>query len=122
MHKKSIALFEVAFVALVVSMLSIFIFRGYRIFIKTSRKSSDYLNLICLSEKKFSDLQLKDYKGELSQGAIDTSGDFADTDYGWNLEINLDNTANITVFGLKAARQKGFTKTAFDSMLYLEVE
>ncbi len=121
-YKRAIALFEVSFVVLLVSIISVFIFRGYRIFIKTSKKSSDYLNLIRFSEDKFWDLQMQQAREGFSEDDIDTSGISDDGRYEWNLDLNSSESSNITALHLQTSSRKPGSKTVFDSILYLEVE
>lgn len=56
-QKKAILLLEVALVVLITSIISVFLFRGYRIFIDAQKKSSGYLQLALESEKAFWELE-----------------------------------------------------------------
>jgi hypothetical protein len=84
--KKGILLFEVAFVVLLVSIISLFLFRGYSVFLKAGRKSLDYLKLIMLSEAKIWDLQMEEKSSELVID-MEKQGDFKTPFFSWQLGI-----------------------------------
>ena len=62
--KKSVALFEVAIVVLLVSLASVFLFRGYGVFIKVGKRNTDYIHLALLTDEKFWELQLQEKNRE----------------------------------------------------------
>jgi len=82
---KAILLIEVMLVVLVVSIASLFLFRGYGIFLKTGRKSLDYLKLALSSEKIMWDLQLKESNEEINED-MQKQGDL-DSGFSWNIEL-----------------------------------
>jgi len=55
--KKAILLLEVALVVLITAVISVFLFRGYNVFINAQRKSSAYLELTLESEKQLWELR-----------------------------------------------------------------
>jgi len=65
-YKGGVLLFEVAFVMLLVSIISLFLFRGYSTFIKAGRKNSNCLKLILIAEEKIWDLELKEKNGQIA--------------------------------------------------------
>lgn len=88
-RRKGILLFEVVFVMLMVSVISVFLFRGYGLFLKTSRKSNEYVRLILLSEEKLWELHMKESNDEINKDLRKT-GECSLTGFSWNL--TLDDT------------------------------
>lgn len=83
--KKSFLLLEVSLVVLVVSIISVFIFRGFANFKKAAQQSSAYQKLILLSEQKIWDLKSSDFF-DLSVSERVISGNFPDSRYSWEIE------------------------------------
>ena len=82
--KRGALLFEVALAVFLVSIISLFLFRGYSVFTKAAKKKETYLKLVSLSQEKFCDLQIKEKSAELSedierQGSLDS--------YQWQLDL-----------------------------------
>ncbi|MFH1771789.1 MAG: hypothetical protein ABH872_03140 [Candidatus Omnitrophota bacterium] len=115
-NKKSVLLFEVAIVVLLVSLASLFLFRGYGVFIKTGRKSLVYLKLISLAEEKIWDLKLKNCSGvKLSE--IAASGEF-DGGFSWRIDFTDTDFENIKETRVTVRNIKN--NISFDSVLFLE--
>jgi hypothetical protein len=85
--KKSVLLFEVAIVVLLVTLSTLFLFRGYGIFLKVGRKSLDYIALVFYSEQKLCDIQLiEETAGGVSPDIMEKEGDF-DSSFSWNMHF-----------------------------------
>ncbi len=102
--KKGIVLFEVAFVVLLVSIISLFLFKGYSLFIKAGRKSLDYLNLVLLCEEKNWDLEIKERNNKINE-ELEKEGDFDTPSYNWQL-----NLENIMYSGLEDSENSNLKK------------
>lgn len=88
--KKTIVLFEVILVVALILLISLFLLRGYSLFMKTGRRNLDYIKLVMLSEERLWELQMEEQKeGVLAdlerRGSIDPSFiwqvESEDTDY-----------------------------------------
>lgn len=112
---KGILLFEVAFVVLLVSVISMFIFRAYGVFAKTGKKSSDYLRLILLSEEKVWDLELEENNKEAKEG-MQTQGRFDDS-FSWQVNLEDTNYDNLKKAILTVSSDK--RKYSLDTFIYL---
>ncbi|MBN3039511.1 MAG: hypothetical protein JW867_00110, partial [Candidatus Omnitrophica bacterium] len=66
LQKRGLLLFEVVVVVLLVSLISLFFFRGYGVFLKAGKKSLDYLNLCLFLEEKIFKLQVEEAENKLS--------------------------------------------------------
>lgn len=113
---KGFLLFEVAFVALLISLASVFLFRGYGVFLRIGAKSADYLKLITLAEKKIFDLEIEEKKAPLSPD-IETSGSF-DSEYSWQLaaeDSEYDNFKKARLTVNSTAKRKH----SLDTLVYL---
>ncbi|UCC95463.1 MAG: hypothetical protein JSW40_01615 [Candidatus Omnitrophota bacterium] len=115
-QRKTVLLFEVALVVLIVSIASLFLFRGYAIFLKVGKKSLDYLKLIVRTEEKMWDLHAKERNGEITAD-MDTEGEF-DAQLGWHLSLEDVEDSNLKIGTLKATHsEKG---VSFDTIIYLK--
>lgn len=84
-NKNASLLFEVSLAVLLVSIISVFLFRGYTIFSRAGKKSRDYLKLVTLSEEKFWDLQVQEKKNLLTPD-MQKQGNFPGFD-SWSISL-----------------------------------
>lgn len=118
--KNGILLFEVAFVVLLVSIISLFLFRGYGLFLKTGRKSLDYLKLTLLGEEKAWDLQ-REEKKKTPWADIEMSGRFGEEGFSWNLQTEDAGYANLKK-GILSVNVQEQRKTSWDMVFFLKFE
>ena len=59
MNKNGISLVEVMLATFLVSLISVFLFRGYHSFVKTLKKSENYFQVATVSEQVIWDLRFK---------------------------------------------------------------
>lgn len=115
--RKGILLFEVTLVALLVAIISVFLFRGYHIFLKSGRKSMDYLRMVLLSDEKMWDLQGKEKIGNSSL-YTEREGDYDSLPYYWHLDReDRENNANLTR-GILKVSSRGKRELSFDTIMY----
>jgi len=111
---KSILLVEVVVVLLLVSIASLFLFRGYSMFLKASTVSGNYLHLLLFLEEKYFKLNAGRASQEIEARFF--SRDEVYDKYRWGL--TLEDTAYP---GLKQGVLKaGFTKSrqVLDTVVY----
>lgn len=118
--KKGVLLFEVAFVVLLVSIISLFLFRGYGLFLKTGKKSLDYLKLMLISEEKAWDLQREEKKKPLPED-IEMSGSFRDGGFNWSLQTEDFGYGNLKK-GVLSVNYQDQRKTSLDMVIFLKFE
>jgi len=118
MNKKAVVLFEVMLAALLVSLISVFLFRGYSILLSVAKKSSDYLKLMEFSEKKIWDLREAE-RSDLLFLNIPRTGNFDSGVYSWNLSLEESNYGNLkkTIIEIKSEDQKA---AVFDTIFFLK--
>lgn len=115
--KKGILLFEVAFVVLLVSVISLFMFRGYGLFIKTAKKSMNYLKLALVSERQIWELQEQEANNEITNN-METSGDI-DSDFSWGLVLEDTGYDNFKQGTLRVESVKA--GESLDTIIYLNM-
>lgn len=115
-NKKALFLFEVAFVVLIVSVLSLFIIRGYGIFIKVAKKSFDYTNILYFIDNKICQLSIQEEKGEISED-LEKEGVFGDS-RAWSLEMQDTDYQGLTRVRLNIL-QGNKSQSNFDLVVYL---
>ncbi|MFH1504735.1 MAG: hypothetical protein ABIH08_05060 [Candidatus Omnitrophota bacterium] len=119
--KKGILLFEVVFVVLIVSIISLFLFRGYGIFSKAARRNLDCLKLMMLSEEKIWDLQaIEKADGELSSN-MERQGDFELSPFSWNLAIEESGYGRLKR-GTVEIKRNDKQAPAFETVFFLNFE
>jgi hypothetical protein len=116
--KKGVLLFEIVFAILLVSIISLFLFRGYSIFIKSGRRGLDYLRLVITSEEKIWDLELKEKNDEIVSD-MQFEGDI-DSDFNWQLSLEDTEYDNFKKGFLKIDYTK--RKISLDTVIYLNTE
>ena len=116
--QRGVLLFEVAFVVLLVSVISLFLFRGYGIFSKAGRKSLAYIRLVLLSQEKAWDFELLEKKGEITL-RTQTSGDF-EAPFSWQMKLEDTGRDNFKKGTLKiSSSARG---DYLDTVMYLNTE
>ena len=113
--KKAILLFEILIVVTLVSIASVFLFRGYGTFVKMGRKSLDYLRLILFCEEKMWDLEMAERAGQ-DFSEIQEEGDFG-PQFRWDLNISDTEYEKLKKGTVKISRPK--RKTYYDAIIYL---
>ena len=116
--KKAILLFEILLVVTLVSIASVFLFRGYGTFIKMGRKSLDYLRLIIFCEEKMWDLELAERNGE-AFNEIASEGDFGQ-EFRWELTLGDTGYEKLKESTVKISRPR--RRTFYDCFIYLKEE
>ncbi len=116
--KSGVLLFEVAFVVMIVSIMSVFLFRGYATFTKVARKSLDYIKLVLVSDAKIWDLELEEYNAAVTKD-MHKEGDF-DTGFRWR--IILGDTDHVNFKRTRLTIDSTNRAESFDRMLYLKSE
>lgn len=84
---KAVLLLEVAFVVLLVSIMSVFMFRAFSVFIRAQRRCYSYLQNVSYVEQKMCDLQLQSAQGEFTL-EIEKEGVFGETPFNWQLTLD----------------------------------
>ncbi len=112
--KKGALLFEVMLVVLLVSLASVYMFRGYSIFLKAGRRSLDYLKLILLSEKVIWDLQLREKQGKWENISLPNS---LASKFNWDLRFKNSQYINLKKSVLKVEEKK--RKSSLETVTYL---
>lgn len=116
--RRGVLLFEVALVVLLVSIISMFLFRGYHVFLKSGRKSMDYLRMVLLSDQKMCQLQNKEKSKDPSL-YIERDGDFDYPSYSWHLDMeDMEENSNLTR-GILKVNYRGKRESSFDTIIYL---
>ena len=118
--KKAILLLEVVFVTLLVSIISLFLFRGYSLFIKAEKKGMNYLRLLLLGQEKIWDLQVKEKRFEISD-SMEKEGSFTLPLFKWNLNLEDTYFSNLKKCTLKIKSEKDKQKP-LDLVIYLNAE
>ncbi|UCD15543.1 MAG: hypothetical protein JSV34_00390 [Candidatus Omnitrophota bacterium] len=121
MYRKGILLFEVAFVVLLVSIISLFLFRGFGVFLKAARKGCDYLKLSELSEAKIWDLQMVEESTKFLPPDTQRQGDFEQMPFSWRLELLDSGYPNLNK-GVMKVNYEEKTKLSFDTVVFFKVE
>ncbi|MBU1122203.1 MAG: hypothetical protein ABIH71_05215 [Candidatus Omnitrophota bacterium] len=118
---KGILLFEVAFVVLLVSIISLFLFRGFGVFLKAGRKSLDYLKLSSLVEEKFWDLEMIEAKDGFLSKDVASRGEFERIPFKWNMNLVTVDDSSLNKCILKIERQ-GNRKLSLDAIIFVSVK
>jgi len=119
--KKGILLFEVVFVVLVVSVISLFLFRSYGTFSKAARKNLDYFKLMALSEEKLWDLKAKEQADGKLPLSMEKDGSFEACPFNWHLEIEDAGYGNLKKTTLSISRLDR-QASVLDSVVFLDFE
>ena len=114
--RKASVLFEVALAAMLVAVISVFVFRGYSVFSRAEKRSLEYLRLVSLAEEKFWQLRVKEKSGDLRLD-IPVSGKFGDSPYFWDLAIEDGLARNLKKIALTVTK-KGKKSLSFDLIGY----
>jgi len=117
-NKKAVLLFEVVFVVFFVSIIAVFLFRGYGNFIKTGKRASAYLNLALLAEQEILDLKIREAKGELSE-EMEVGGQLGE-DLSWQLSAEETQYGALKKCLLQIRDDKN--KKILDTIVYLKIE
>ena len=118
--KKGILLFEVAFVGLLASILSLFIFRAYGLFIKSGIKCLEYSQLISLAEKKVWDIQKNNSKDGIVADLDRINGNDK-SPFTWRLDLEATDYENLKKGILTVARADK-KKISYDTVIFLRVK
>ncbi len=113
--KRGILLFEVMLAVILISLASLFLFRGYSIFIKAARKGTDYLQLILLCEKKVWDLSLEEKDNQITN-TTQTEGSL-DSRYKWIMR--LEDTGYEKLKQANRRITDEVKNESFDTVMYL---
>lgn len=117
--KKAVLLFEAVFTVLIVSIISLFLFRGYSIFLKAAKKNMGYLKAMELCEEKIWDFQaIERSEGELSLN-MEKQGDFKSLPFGWSLEIEDTDYEGLKKTTVEVKR-KDRPAAAFSGIFFLK--
>lgn len=114
-HKKGILLFEVMVAAILVSIISLFLFRAYGTFIRAAKKSTDYLKLILFSEQKVYELSVLEKSGQITNTTQLEGG--LDFQYKWFLYLKDTDYGRLKQAKIKITNGSG--SKSFDTVMYL---
>jgi hypothetical protein len=114
--KKALLLFEVALVVLLVAIISVFLFRGYRIFIEANQRSRQYLHSSLLLEEKLWALEVD------PSGLEPGHGLFSAGRGSWSLELAPLDQANLAQVRLGVAGPRPTDRLFLDRVFYLNLE
>lgn len=118
-YKKGMLLFEVAFVVLLMSVISLFLFRGFAVFLKAGRKSGEYLKLSSLLEEKIWELEKLSANAGLSPENIELTGEFEQVPFKWSLAFQESGYSGLNKCVLKT-EQQGERKSVFDAVMFFK--
>ena len=117
-NRKAVVLFEVALAVLIVSLISLFLFRGYHLFLKTGRRSLDYLKMTLLTEEVVWGLHDKQAQNELTD-EVAGQGVCSDDGYVWQVATEETEYEGLTKISIAIVKDKK-NPVSFDSFVYVK--
>lgn len=120
-NKPAFLLFEIMIVMILVALVSTFLLTGFNLFLKTGKKSLNYLTLTLYMEEKIWDLREKESKNiSIADLLLEKEGPCSNPAYKWSIDWENTDYENIKKAKLKIYQDIGKNKkNSLNTVLFI---